>query len=140
MTTPVAAPVSGCLAWFATVYSLLLTTNGLGHQAVLVEAPFDMPAIQIPVFPTRDCAITEHGAVEGGEGDVAEAIRNAISACHEAGGGRVVIPRGKWLTGRHCQQGSRSAEPLRERGECPVKGCAHSGVEGRTGNRELMAH
>ena len=53
--------------------------------------------IQAPVFPARDFVITAHGAKPGA--NASEAIRAAIAACHAAGGGRVVIPPGEWLTG-----------------------------------------
>lgn len=53
--------------------------------------------IQTPVFPPKDFIITDHGAKEGA--DASEAITTAIRACHQAGGGRVVIPKGIWLTG-----------------------------------------
>lgn len=53
--------------------------------------------IQAPVFPDRDFPITAHGAQPGA--DATAAIRAAIAACHAAGGGRVVIPAGEWLTG-----------------------------------------
>src|SRR5262245_60546010 len=52
-----------------------------------------------PTFPARDCPITDHGAVAGGEKDATEAIRKAIAACSSQGGGRVVVPPGVFLTG-----------------------------------------
>lgn len=65
-----------------------------------MAAPFTMPAIKIPVFPDRDFVVTNFGATEGGKVNISEAIHKAITACHAAGGGRVVIPRGKWLAGK----------------------------------------
>ena len=53
--------------------------------------------IKAPVFPVRDFLITDFGAVAGGESSAA--IRNAIEACNAAGGGRVVVPSGEWVTG-----------------------------------------
>ena len=41
----------------------------------------------------------DYGAVKGGETVNTEAIAKAIAACNKAGGGRVVIPEGEWLTG-----------------------------------------
>ena len=41
----------------------------------------------------------DYGAVKGGEIVNTEAIAKAIVACNKAGGGRVVIPEGEWLTG-----------------------------------------
>lgn len=60
---------------------------------------FPMPDLVVPSFPDRDFDIREFGAVEGGETMVTEAIRAAVEACFDAGGGRVVIPSGEWLTG-----------------------------------------
>jgi unsaturated rhamnogalacturonyl hydrolase len=53
--------------------------------------------IKAPSFPDRDFVITAYGAKP--ESDSTEAIHAAIDACHTAGGGRVVVPSGKWLTG-----------------------------------------
>lgn len=69
------------------------------YEEITVRAPFAMPVLTVPVFPSRDFVITDYGAKAGGEFLNTEAIRRAIAACHEAGGGRVVIPVGTWLTG-----------------------------------------
>jgi polygalacturonase/lysophospholipase L1-like esterase len=53
--------------------------------------------IKPPVFPDRDFSITRFGANAGG--DCTQAFRQAIDACNKAGGGRVVVPPGEWLTG-----------------------------------------
>jgi len=50
-------------------------------------------------FPARDFEITKFGAVGDGAKSCGDAIRKAIAACHAAGGGRVVVPAGKFLTG-----------------------------------------
>ncbi len=68
------------------------------------DEPWDQAAailarITPPVFPTRDVPITAHGAVGDGEKDCTAAIRAAIAACAAAGGGRVVVPAGVFLTG-----------------------------------------
>jgi unsaturated rhamnogalacturonyl hydrolase len=55
--------------------------------------------IKPPTFPARDFPITSYGAVVGGEADASEAIGSAIAACAKAGGGRVVVPEGVFLTG-----------------------------------------
>ena len=54
--------------------------------------------IRPPVFPERNFVITDFGAAAGGT-DCTAAIRKAIAACHEAGGGRVVVPAGVFVTG-----------------------------------------
>ena len=52
-----------------------------------------------PTFPQRDFEITRYGAVADGRTKATAAIRAAIEACHQAGGGRVVVPAGTFLTG-----------------------------------------
>jgi unsaturated rhamnogalacturonyl hydrolase len=55
--------------------------------------------IQPPVFRHRDYPITRFGAAAGGEADASDAIRSAIDRCAGAGGGRVIVPAGVFLTG-----------------------------------------
>jgi polygalacturonase len=55
--------------------------------------------IQPPGFPQRDCLITDYGAKPGGAVDATAAIAQAIEACSTAGGGRVLVPAGVFLTG-----------------------------------------
>lgn len=64
-----------------------------------IHAPFPMPQLQRPVFPARSVSIVDHGAVPGGEVKNTAAFAAAIAAVAEAGGGRVVVPAGRWLTG-----------------------------------------
>ena len=59
--------------------------------------PFKHP--DIPVFNDFKVSITDFGAVSDGRTYCTEAIAAAISAVHEAGGGRVVFPEGRYLTG-----------------------------------------
>jgi unsaturated rhamnogalacturonyl hydrolase len=95
----VAASLTGCAGASVT------RTDGFGPVAggtgVRAKGWQDYPGIlariKAPVFPVRDFPITAYGAVAGH--DVTEAIRQAIEACHSAGGGRVVVPAGEYLTG-----------------------------------------
>ncbi|MBI4891593.1 MAG: glycoside hydrolase family 28 protein [Acidobacteria bacterium] len=52
-----------------------------------------------PKFPARDFLITKYGAQAGGAVDASGALKQAIAACAAAGGGRVVVPEGRFLTG-----------------------------------------
>jgi len=51
-----------------------------------------------PTFPDRDFDVTDYGAKGDGVTDCRAAFKNAIAACTKAGGGRVVVPKGTWLT------------------------------------------
>ena len=62
------------------------------------EAPRILARIKAPAFPARDFEITKFGAGEGGKKDCTDAIARAIAACSKAGGGRVVVPAGVYLT------------------------------------------
>jgi polygalacturonase len=55
--------------------------------------------IKPPVFPNRDFDITRYGASNDGRADSTEAIAKAIDACASAGGGRVLVPDGVFVTG-----------------------------------------
>jgi polygalacturonase len=55
--------------------------------------------IKAPTFPDKDFLITSYGAVNDGLTDCTEAFKKAIRACHDSGGGRVVVPSGKFSTG-----------------------------------------
>jgi polygalacturonase len=63
------------------------------------DVPSILARIKPPVFPKRDFDITKFGAVGDGVRDCSEAIREAIAACSRAGGGRVIVPAGNFLTG-----------------------------------------
>jgi polygalacturonase len=55
--------------------------------------------IKEPTFPDKDFSILNYGAIEGGQHDCSDAISKAIDECSKAGGGRVIIPNGTYLTG-----------------------------------------
>jgi len=63
------------------------------------QLPEILRRIKPPVFPKRDFAITRYGAVGDGKTDCSAAFAKAIAACNKAGGGRVVVPAGDFLTG-----------------------------------------
>jgi len=96
------------------IKTLLIGTAGLtvlpriafgqtASSAPSVDAWKQMPQIlariKPPNFPKRDFNVTKYGAVAGGKTDCTEAFRKAIEACNKAGGGRVIVPKGEFLTG-----------------------------------------
>ncbi|WP_051250450.1 glycosyl hydrolase family 28 protein [Paenibacillus harenae] len=58
-----------------------------------------MPEVLLPDIPDRTFRLTDFGAVGDGLTDNTGAFRRAIQACSEAGGGKLIIPPGIWLTG-----------------------------------------
>lgn len=91
-------PIKNFFSAFACMF-LLSCAAAPKYDTVNVEAPFPMEPIKIFVFPEKDFPITKYGAVAGGEINNTKAISDAIAACNKAGGGRVVVPAGEWLTG-----------------------------------------
>ena len=60
---------------------------------------FQMPKVQEPVILKNSVSIADFGAKSGGQELCTKAFADAIDAVSKKGGGRVVIPRGTWLTG-----------------------------------------
>ena len=56
-------------------------------------------AAELPNIPNRTVSVLEYGGVGDGHTDNTDAFRTAIQACASAGGGKVIIPPGVWLTG-----------------------------------------
>ena len=74
------------------------------YKTIQVEAPFKMPALREFVYPKRNFSITDFGAVGTSDDEAViaantRAFAAAMKACNEAGGGYVVVPAGRWLTG-----------------------------------------
>jgi polygalacturonase len=64
-----------------------------------VQSPFSFPRLERPAIPERFFDIRKFGAVEGGEVKVTAAIRRAFEDAARNGGGNILIPAGKWLSG-----------------------------------------
>lgn len=63
------------------------------------QVPEILARIVPPSFPDVDYNIIDYGAVSGGTVKCTSAIQKAVNACSSSNGGRVVIPRGTFLTG-----------------------------------------
>jgi polygalacturonase len=70
-----------------------------GDPIAPIKAPFPMPALERPTIPNRVVSLSDFGAVPGGEVKNTEAFARAIEALAAEGGGRLVVPPGRWLTG-----------------------------------------
>jgi polygalacturonase len=99
---------SGTIAGLGLVAAPSLLARGPGWvwpqadgeaMAGWAEAEKILARIVAPVFPDRAFDITKYGAVGDGVRDCTGAFREAIAACAAAGGGRVVVPAGRFLTG-----------------------------------------
>jgi polygalacturonase len=70
-----------------------------GDDALITEkTPWGEEHFSVPSFPHRDFSITDYDArpVDGYNNQ--KAIQSAIDECSRKGGGRVVIPAGRWMT------------------------------------------
>jgi len=60
------------------------------------EADAILRRIKPPTFPNRSFDLTKFNPTDA---DATQAFQRAVAACHAAGGGRVIVPRGRWITG-----------------------------------------
>ena len=94
-----------CLALAAVALQGFVVSSVAANLTAAEEDPDWLAADRVlarivpPAFPDQDFLIGDFGAVEVDQGDASEAIRAAIAACAQAGGGRVVVPPGRFLTG-----------------------------------------
>ncbi|MEO8111887.1 MAG: glycoside hydrolase family 28 protein [Ginsengibacter sp.] len=63
------------------------------------NAPFKMPDIIVPQFQDKNFSIKDYGAIGDGQTLNTNAFKKAITECEAAGGGKVIVPQGLWLTG-----------------------------------------
>ncbi|MCG9972881.1 glycosyl hydrolase family 28 protein [Christiangramia crocea] len=74
-------------------------SSGWDPESLYEGIEFEMPEVQEPVFPDFQVSIKDFGAVGDGLIKNTEAFEKAISHTASKGGGKVVVPRGIWLTG-----------------------------------------
>ena len=75
------------------------TTTGTPKDSIYEGVEFEMPRVEEPVFPDYSVDVRDFGAVGDGLTKNTEAIAEAIANVSQHGGGKIVIPRGIWLTG-----------------------------------------
>ncbi len=82
---------------------MLSVPSGAAAKAVAVspwyQAAVIAARIRRPRFPARDFPVTDYGAGGDGMTNCTVAFARAVEDCNAAGGGRVVVPEGVWLTG-----------------------------------------
>jgi len=127
-----AAPAGG--AW---ARPLRISFAGRPTSARWDQMQAILSRIRLPSFPARDFEITKFGAVGDNRTDNTEAFRKAIAACNSAGGGRVIVPQGEFVTGAvqlksnvnlHVNNGA-TIRFTRDTGKYPVVLTRFEGVE-----------
>lgn len=63
------------------------------------DLPFDMERVERPYIPAREIDIRDFGGIGDGVALNTDAFADAIGTLHDLGGGRLVVPKGVWLTG-----------------------------------------
>lgn len=83
------------------VAAFMFLSAGVKCQAIdgWDNLPHIVKNINKPVFKDASYDITKYGAKGDGIFDCTEAIKKAIEDCNKNGGGKVIVPEGKFLTG-----------------------------------------
>lgn len=84
---------------FFTITSNIQAQKSYKYAYLYKDLPFEMPQIDIPVFPDRNVSITDFGAVGNGTDLCTDAFTKAINTLSGKGGGTVNVPVGVWFTG-----------------------------------------
>lgn len=87
---------------FSLAVAMIFSLTASAQQTKTIvadEAPFEMAPLEMHVFPAKDFPITRYGAKPDDVKANTAAFAKAVAACAKAGGGRVVVPDGTWLTG-----------------------------------------
>jgi len=80
------------------IVKMLAVLLVVGSMQVLASGQ-ESVAIPRPQIADAEFSIAKYGATSDGKTKCTQAIVQAIEACQKAGGGVVVIPPGRWLTG-----------------------------------------
>ncbi len=80
-------------------FAIASCTSDYEFSYLYEDLPFDMEQVKRPQIPLREVDIRDFGGVGDGITLNSEAFANAIEALAEAGGGRLVVPTGVWLSG-----------------------------------------
>lgn len=73
--------------------------NTLNEINIYNDIEFEMPKVKITDFPNYSVNILDFGAISGGLAKNTLAFAKAIKKVHAKGGGKIIVPRGIWLTG-----------------------------------------
>lgn len=89
---------------FLLVFVIALFYSFIWNEIIFPQDEWDgreqiVKNIIAPEFPDKNFDITNYGAVGDGETDCTGAFKQAIEECSNAGGGKVIVPAGIYLTG-----------------------------------------
>ena len=92
---------------FVLLTVALLSATAFSQSVVITDPKddlykgieFQMPRVQEPTIPSNAVSITDFGAINGGLTLCTQAFADAIAAVSKKGGGKVIVPRGIWLSG-----------------------------------------
>ena len=94
--------------------------------------------ITVPTFPDTTFNVQDYGAKADGTTNNSQAFADAIAACNEEGGGRVVVPAGKYVTGPihlksnvnfHLEEGAEILFSTNKSDYLPVVHTSYEGME-----------
>ena len=77
----------------------MMVSAGNPYKKYTQNLPFDMPEVSAPKIPEREVSLSDYGADGSGQSLCTDAFARAIDALSVKGGGRLVVPRGIWMTG-----------------------------------------
>lgn len=134
-------PVLFLFLSFSFPVSVIAQIGDKPEDIAPANAPFEMAELQRPEIPKKTFDIREYGAKtlsESAEFKNTDAIHRAIEAAEDAGGGKILIPKGKWLTGPihlksnmnlHLAEGAEVLFSEDKEDYLPVVRQRHEGVE-----------
>ncbi|AYN66324.1 glycoside hydrolase family 28 protein [Euzebyella marina] len=114
------------------------TKKDIATADPFAQADSIIRSIKVPTFPDKTFDITDFGAINDGETNSTEAFKKAIEACNQAGGGKVLVPSGTFLTGPihlldnvnlHLSEGSEILFSTNKSEYLPVVHTSYEGVE-----------
>lgn len=92
----------GAFAFLMAGLPVFAQMGPVPQEIAPLNPPFEMPQLKRPTFSNKTFNVRDFGAREMNDNPdnmITDAVHRAIDAAHRVGGGRVVIPAGKWLSG-----------------------------------------
>ena len=79
--------------------SMTQNISPITEDNIYDDIEFSMPKVKTTSFPDYEVNIRDFGAIDGGLVKNTEAFAKAVNDVSLKGGGKVIVPRGMWLTG-----------------------------------------